>query len=184
MVAIWNALVCDVTSFRKRVHPTSAPRPGLYPYRVLQNCGQCRAHLRIELRTRQIDRDFEWMMMDPSWEDWFDSWSGRGFHYRPSWLERTGPSTSDSGGESTGDISFAEVAQSFVGWTKNMAGSLAQSIEPAAMGLDFPEGVVDLSGVDTATGGFLDAVFTFLSGGGGCACACAGCACACAGGGR
>lgn len=44
MVAIWNALVCDVTSFRNCVHPTSALRPGLYPYRVLQNYGQRRAH--------------------------------------------------------------------------------------------------------------------------------------------
>jgi len=89
------------------------------------------------------------------------------------------------------------VAQSFAGWAENTAGSLAESIEPSRMGLDLPEGVMDLSGLDVATGDFFDQVFTSLNEGGGdgggfggggggcaCACACAGCACACAGGGR
>ena len=168
----------------------------------------------IEQRDQVVERNFEWMMMDPDWTDLFDVWRRRGYTYRPRWSRRVrfpttggtgstptvpsgggggGTPTSGSGGGSGSAPTLSEVAGSFVGWAENTAGNLAGSIEPNSMGLNLPGGaVVDLSGVDRVTGDFFEALAEASKssggggGGGGCACACAGCACACAcaGGGR
>ena len=168
----------------------------------------------IQQRDQIVERNFEWMMMDPDWTDLFDVWRRRGYTYRPRWSRprrypTTGsfpsgggspsavpsgggaPRTTGGGGDGSAPT-LGEVAGSFVGWAENTAGNLAGSLEPGSMGLNLPSGVVDLSGVDRITGDFFEALAEASKssggggGGGGCACACAGCACACAcaGGGR
>jgi hypothetical protein len=150
----------------------------------------------LEERTAYTDDNLLWLLLAPDYHDNFGTWYGTGYHYDPPWI-RTGP-VFGGGGIPTptpdagvgGHTSFGDVAASFAGWTENVAGGLASSIDgltvPGARG-----GVVDLSGVDKVS---LDVLETMSSssgsggggGGGGCACACAGCACACAcaGGGR
>ena len=151
----------------------------------------------IEQRNEVVEKNIDWMMLDPDYGDHFDSWATRGYHYRPRWTHSSsggslGTSTPQAAPTST--TSFGEVAASFVGWSENTAGQFAGAIEPGSLGLtNSGGGILDLSGVDKVT----QDVFAALAeasqssgggggGGGGCACACAGCACACAcaGGGR
>ena len=153
----------------------------------------------IEQRTKVVDQNIEWMMMDPTWDSHLDDWAQRGYSYRPIWIYGNSPTGSFSGSSvpqsptSTSPTSFGEVASSFAGWAENTAGSFAGAIEPGSLGIDLPKGVVDLSAVDKVTGDVFEALAESAKsggggggGGGGCACACAGCACACAcaGGGR
>jgi hypothetical protein len=169
----------------------------------------------IEQRDVVVDRNFEWMMMEDDWADLFDVWRRGGYIYyprwtRPGWPTGSGSRPSGGGATATGGAtttggrgaapsggsspSFGEVAGSFIGWTENTAGRMARAIEPSSLGIDLPSGAsIDLSGIDTATGNFFEALAEASAnsgggggGGGGCACACAGCACACAcaGGGR
>ena len=153
----------------------------------------------IEQRTKVVDQNIEWMMMDPTWDAHLDDWAQRGYSYRPIWIYGNSPAGSFSGGSlpqspaSTSPTSFGEVASSFAGWAENTAGSFASAIEPGSLGIDLPKGVLDLSAVDKVTGDVFEALAESANsggggggGGGGCACACAGCACACAcaGGGR
>ncbi len=87
---------------------------------------------------------------------------------------------------------MGDVAASFTGWTENLADKFVRTVEPGSMGVDLPQGVLDLSGIDRVTADVFEALASKSGsgggggGGGGCACACAGCACACAcaGGGR
>jgi hypothetical protein len=154
----------------------------------------------IEQRTETVERNVEWMMLDPDWSDRFGRWGGS-YHYFPSWARTAVPSaaagtgstvslTAPSGSSRT---SVFEVGASFVAWAENTAGSLVGKIEPAKLGIAPPAGIVDLSGVDKVTAEVFEAMSKSSGsggggggGGGGCACACAGCACACAcaGGGR
>jgi hypothetical protein len=155
----------------------------------------------IELRDEAVNRNLDWMMMDPNWGDRFDDWGRYGDSYRPSWTSgRSGGSVSTSTGTSpavpgtpsTSKTGFGEVASSFAGWAENTSGQLAGAIEPGSLGFSTPRGIVDLSGVDRVTADVFKALGEASQnrggggGGGGCACACAGCACACAcaGGGR
>ncbi len=39
----------------------------------------------IEMRDKVVDRNFEWMMMEPRWTDLFEGWRRRGYSYRPRW---------------------------------------------------------------------------------------------------
>lgn len=39
----------------------------------------------IEVRDKVVDRNFEWMMMEPRWTDLFETWRRRGYTYRPRW---------------------------------------------------------------------------------------------------
>lgn len=158
----------------------------------------------IPQREKQIDRDFEWILLDPRSPDVFNY----GRPYRPPWI-RTGAGSSggasagggNSGGGSTpaapsipGQTTFGEVSASFSGWAENAMDSLASSISPASMQVKGATGgFINLSGVDHVTGELFNALAEASAkggggsgGGGGCACACAGCACACAcaGGGR
>jgi hypothetical protein len=151
-----------------------------------------------------VERNVEWIMIDPDWTVVLDDWHRRGYEYRPRWARSTttrvptvggsrptAPTSSSQGASPT----LAEVAGSFAGWAENTTGRLASMLEPASMGLNIPVGggVVDLSGVDRITGDIFEALAKSAAssgrsggGSGGCACACAGCACACAcaGGGR
>jgi hypothetical protein len=146
----------------------------------------------LRQRDQVVERNFEWMMMDPDWIEVFEDWGRRGYDYRPTWSwggsSPQAPRPSPTPGSSP---TLSEVAGSFAGWTENTASQLARAINPAAMGLDLPSGsgVLDLSGVDRLAADVFDALASSRGGGGGgggCACACAGCACACAcaGGGR
>jgi hypothetical protein len=153
----------------------------------------------IPQREKQIDRNFEWILLDPRFPDVFDY----GRPYRPVWT-RGGAYTSGGGGTSSGpsapsapsmpgQTTFGEVAASFSGWAENTMGGLASAIGPASLNIPRPQGgFLDLSGADHVTGELFKALAEASAkggrsgGGGGCACACAGCACACAcaGGGR
>ena len=39
----------------------------------------------VKQRDKVVERNFEWMMMDPDWTDLFDIWRRRGYTYRPRW---------------------------------------------------------------------------------------------------
>jgi hypothetical protein len=156
----------------------------------------------LDVRTETVHRNFDWMMIDPDWDDRFHHWESGGYHYHPRWA----PSHSGNAGYSTGTSTtpatpstsrtgFSEVAASFAGWTENTSAGLVSAIEPGSLGISTPRGIADLSGVDRVTRDVFQALQEAAQsmegsggggGGGGCACACAGCACACAcaGGGR
>ncbi len=150
----------------------------------------------IEARTEAVNRNFDWMMMDPNWGDRFDRWGSRGYNYQPRWAEshaggHTGTSASTSAPATpTAKTSFGEVAASFTGWAESTSNGLASAIEPGSLGISTPRGIVDLSGVDRVTADVFKALGEASQssggggGGGGCACAGCACACACAGGGR
>jgi hypothetical protein len=158
----------------------------------------------IEQREQLLDRNLEWILMNENYGDVFTS-QRRGYRYRPIWMRPYGFGYGGFGGggggggfgggggaDIAGQTSFGDVAASFAGWTENTMGGLADAIMPGSVKVQSPAGgVIDLSGVDHATGEFFEALAESSSsggggGGGGCACACAGCACACAcaGGGR
>jgi len=145
----------------------------------------------VALREERIDNTLDWLILAPDYDDRFRTWERRGYYYRPTWA-RTGaggnvPSSSRSQG-TPGGTGLGDVASSFAGWSENVMGRLAGSIEPIKLSTA-KGGLLDLSGLDKVTGDVLEALASSSgghSGGGGCACACAGCACACAcaGGGR
>jgi hypothetical protein len=154
----------------------------------------------VEKVTANVDRNVDWMMLDPDWSGRFGRWQSRGYNYIPIWSRRCADSGAGAAAASLGggksaapQTSLGEVAHSFVGWTENTTGSLASAIEPGSMGLKASSGgFLDLSGADKITADVFEAMSKSGGsgggggGGGGCACACAGCACACAcaGGGR
>lgn len=150
----------------------------------------------IEQREKQIDRHFEWILMDPGYPPVIDY----GRPYRPIWTRGGGswtseaPSSGPSQPSPAGQTTFGDVSASFAGWAENTMGSFAASLSPASLTIERPGGgFLDLSGADRLTGEFFQTLSEASAsggggrgGGGGCACACAGCACACAcaGGGR
>lgn len=157
----------------------------------------------LELRSEAVNRNLDWMMIDPNWSGRFDNWGSYGDTFHPRWTTNrsgggvptsTGTSSSAPATPSTSKTSFGEVASSFAGWAENTSNHLASAIEPGSLGFATPRGIVDLSGLDRVTADVFEALGEAAQnsggggggGGGGCACACAGCACACAcaGGGR
>lgn len=158
---------------------------------------QAKAIPDIPLREVALDRDMEWILLDNSFSDVFNTPS---YSYRPTWVRASSGSgglysgPSGGGGSSPGGgafaPSFSNVAAGFAGWTENTMGSLAAAISPSSLpSLAGKSGFVNLSGVDKATADVFQALASSSKsggGGGGGSCACAGCACACAcaGGGR
>lgn len=149
-------------------------------------------------REKALDKDMEWILMDDTAPD---VWDTPTYHYSPIWIR---PSTASGGGgglapggggqllggggQSTSAPSFGDVSRGFAGWTENTAGSLAGAISPGSLPAG-TGGVINLTGVDRGVSKVLASGGSGRSSGGGggsCACACAGCACACAcaGGGR
>jgi hypothetical protein len=142
---------------------------------------------------KQIDKHFQWIMIDDDFSSVFDTWN-----YTPSWHRPIGHVGGWSGppiaappaaGTTTGSTSLGDVGASFAGWTENTMGAFASSISPGSLNLaEAKTGFMDLSGIDRATGAFFEALAesggSGGGGGGGCACAGCACACACAGGGR
>ena len=145
----------------------------------------------VSERTEYVDNNLGWLMLHDDAPVHFDTWHRGGYHYRPAGggsgpvaVGGAAPSRPSVGGR-TG---LGDVAASFAGWSENVTGRLAGTMDPISVGLvDAPS--INLAGVDKVGVGFLKSVAESSGGGGGgggCACACAGCACACAcaGGGR
>lgn len=151
----------------------------------------------VATREQVIDRNMEWMMMDPAYPTVFNTPT---YRYRPIWmrpiiLPGAGKASSAPSSSSGGRTSFGDVAAGFAGWAEATMGGLASAISPGSLQVPGASGgFVNLSGADKVTGDVFKALASSSSsggrrgGGGGrsCACACAGCACACAcaGGGR
>jgi hypothetical protein len=172
-----------------------------YYQRIIQRAWrEAEAIGEIDLRTDAVNRNIDWMMIDPNWGERLDHWGSRGFHYYPHWAHRHTGTQGSGGGAmvasapatpTTSKTSFGEVAASFAGWAENTSNGLVSSIEPGSLGIETPNGIIDLSGVDRVTADVFEAIAEASKnsggrggGGGGCACAGCACACACAGGGR
>ncbi len=158
---------------------------------VRRACEQAKAVGDIQQREKAVDRDLEWILIDRDYPTVLTY--GRPYH--PVWIRPAGTpggAASSPAGPAPSAVptSFRDVAASFSGWAENTMGSLAGAISPGSLRPAATGGFLDLSGLDLATGEFLQALGESSrsggGGGGGCACACAGCACACAcaGGGR
>lgn len=146
----------------------------------------------IPQREKELDRNFEWILMDDGYPTVFHG------PYRPVWTRGSMFPAGGGGGSPTaapsipGTTTFGDVASSFAGWAENTMGSLASTVSPGSLNLPHPAGgFLDLSGADHVTGEFFKALAEASTsgghgggGGGGCACAGCACACACAGGGR
>ncbi len=147
----------------------------------------------VSKRTDYVDNNLGWLMLHDDAPVYFSTWERGGYHYSPRWGQ-SGPvgvgGAAPSGPAVGGRTSLGDVAASFAGWSENVAGRMASTMDPISIGVvDAPS--INLSGVDKVGVDFLKSVAESSSsggggGGGGCACACAGCACACAcaGGGR
>ncbi len=145
----------------------------------------------VEKRDDFVDQNIGWLMLDTDRRRHFHTWHTGGYHYSPRWAGPALGGRSDSGPAVGGRTTAGDVAASFAGWSENVAGNMASTMDPVSVGIT-DGGVMDLSGVDKVGMDFLESMAESsgsgggYSGGGGCACACAGCACACAcaGGGR
>ncbi len=145
----------------------------------------------IDQRTKAVDKNLEWLLIDHGYQRRFDHWGTSGFLYAPLWIRSPGSAigpvgTAPSGGSGSSAPSFGDVSGSFAGWTQNVTAGIAGAILPGAVTAPSASGgVINLSGFDHATADVFQAMAASGSSsgggsGGGCACACAGCACACA----
>ncbi len=152
----------------------------------------------IDQKDQFLDRNMEWVLMHKDYPTVFQT--PRHIYY-PVWSRPiytgglgTGAAPKIGGGKSSSSgPGLGDVAGGFAGWAENTMGSLAGAILPGKISAAGSQGVINLSGLDKATGDFFEALSKSSGSGGGgggggssCACACAGCACACAcaGGGR
>ena len=165
---------------------------------------QARSLGEIQARKTYLDKYLPWVMMNDAYPTVLTQ---GGQVYWPRWVRpassggRRGlaaPATRPAQGTTrSSQTTLGDVAASFAGWAENTMGRMSKTIVPSAM--DIPGvkgGVIDLSGLDRATGSVFQALASSSggsssssrssSGRSSCACACAGCACACAcaGGGR
>jgi hypothetical protein len=143
----------------------------------------------VEKRDQYVDNNIGWLMLEPGYPRHFHTWHRSGYHYAPRWAGPAVSAPADTGPAVGGQTSASDVAASFAGWSENVAGRMASTLDPVSVGLK-DGGVMNLSGVDKVGMDFLESMAESSGSGGGggsgCACACAGCACACAcaGGGR
>ena len=138
-----------------------------------------------ELKTKELEEQFDWMSMDPAYNDRMRSQYGMGDVFLPRWWGRWGY----GGGQTTGGGGSVGKGPS-IEMPKLPGADFANRMTTGMEG--FAAGLVGK--VDSFTGKITDKTNPIpvssssghSSGGGGCACACAcaGCACACAGGGR
>lgn len=140
----------------------------------------------VSKRTQYVDNNLLWLMLADDYDDHFARWHSRGYSYYPRWSGATSAPTGATAPAVGGRTTLGDVAASFAGWSENVTGHLASTLDPVSLGTA-SEGTLNLSGVDKVT---LDVLESMASGsgggggGGGCACAGCACACACAGGGR
>jgi hypothetical protein len=143
----------------------------------------------VQKRDDYVDNNIGWLMLDPGYPRRFDTWHRSGYRYSPRWAGPAVSAPRPSGPSVGGRTTAGDVAASFAGWSENVAGRMAATMDPVSVGLK-DGGIMNLSGVDKVGMDFLQSMAESSGssggGGGGCACACAGCACACAcaGGGR
>ncbi|MDF1562193.1 MAG: hypothetical protein P1V51_04070 [Deltaproteobacteria bacterium] len=160
-----------------------------YQYIVSKAWAQAQGLGEIEQRTAAVDRDLEWLLLDPDYDGHFGHWHHHGYHYRPVWARSGGlgdlaGAAASGGGDHVPSVS--DITGSFSGWAEGLASDVASAVLPGESG---GGGFVDLSGIDRTTGDIFEALAESGGsggggGGGGCACAGCACACACAGGGR
>ncbi len=177
-----------VTNVAERMAGYDLPRTKEYYESIVYEAWkEARTIGEVERRDDYVDNNIGWLMLAPDHRTHFHTWHTSGRGYSPGWAAPapdTGPATG-------GRTSFGDVAASFAGWSENVTGRMASSMDPVSVGLT-DGGVIDLSGADRVGMDFLESMAESSSSGGGgysgggCACACAGCACACAcaGGGR
>ncbi len=144
----------------------------------------------VEKRDEYVNENIGWLMLDPGYPRHFHSWRSSGYNYSPGWARSPSAAPGAPSVTTGGRTTFGDVAASFAGFSENVAGRMAASMDPVSVGL-VEGGVVNLGGVDKVGFEVLQSMAKSSGsggggGGGGCACACAGCACACAcaGGGR
>lgn len=142
----------------------------------------------LSQRNAFVDDNLLWLMLADDYGPRFHYWHSSGYDYYPSWTggagggNLAGVAASAGGGRTT----FGDVAGSFAGWSENVTGHLANTLDPVSLGIPGAGGI-NLSGVDKVSMNVLDSLASSGGGGGGgggCACAGCACACACAGGGR
>jgi hypothetical protein len=138
-----------------------------------------------ELKTKALEEQFDWMTMDPNYNDRMRNQYGSGHVYLPRWWHGWGYGSGQTtgGGGSVGKGPSIEMPR-LPG--ADFANRMTTGMEGFASGL--------VGKVDSFTGKVTNVTNPVpvsrssgrSSGGSGCACACAcaGCACACAGGGR
>ena len=146
----------------------------------------------IEQKDQFLDRNMEWVLMH---EDYPTVFHTPRHTYYPVWSRPmytgglgSAPKVGGSKSSGSGGPGLGDVAGGFAGWAENTMAGLAGAILPGKISAPGSKGVINLSGLDKATGDFFEALSKSSgsgggSSGGGCACACAGCACACACGG-
>ena len=111
----------------------------------------------IEQRTKAVDKNLEWMLIDHGYQRRFDHWGTSGFLYAPLWIRSPGSAigsvgTASSGGSGSSAPSFGDVSGSFAGWTQNVTAGIAGAILPGAVTAPSASGgVINLSGFDHAT---------------------------------
>ncbi|MFW6438072.1 MAG: hypothetical protein ACOCZ7_03565, partial [Armatimonadota bacterium] len=140
----------------------------------------------VEKRDEYVDNNIGWLMLDTGYPRHFNTWHRSGYHYSPRWAGPAVSAPSVEGPSVGGGTTAGDVAASFAGWSENVAGRMASTLDPVSVGLK-DGGVMNLSGVDRVGMEFLESMAESSGsggGGGGCACAGCACACACAGGGR
>lgn len=155
---------------------------------IARACKEAESLGEVQQRDEVVDRNFEWILMDENWIDFFERLARRGYRYRPrwdrpDWRGRPGgsgvgpvivinngglggggvgaPSGGGSGSsEVPGGTSLKEVAASFAGWTENTMASLASAIEPAKLGSGGGNsgGILDLSAIDRVTADVFEAL--------------------------
>jgi hypothetical protein len=140
----------------------------------------------LSQRDKFVDDNLLWLLLADDYAPRFHYWHGRGYDYRPSWMPGPSVAAAPAGPAVGGRTTFGDVAASFAGWSENVTGRLASTLDPVSLGVA-AKGGINLSGVDKVSMDILDSLASSgggRGGGGGCACAGCACACACAGGGR
>ena len=143
----------------------------------------------LDERTEFVDDNLLWLLLADNSTDQFHGWHNRGYSYHPTWAG-SGATTGTpalSAPAVGGRTTTGDVAASFAGWSQNVSGNLANTLDPVGLGI-MKGGGINLSGVDKVSMDMLSSMAESSGsgggGGGGCACAGCACACACAGGGR
>lgn len=129
----------------------------------------------IDQKDQFLDKNMEWVLMHDDYPTVFQS--PRHVYY-PIWTRPLytgggiGSAPKVGGGKSSGGSSgpgLGDVAGGFAGWAENTMAGLAGAILPGKISAPGSQGVINLSGLDKATGDFFEALAkSGGSGGGGC----------------
>jgi hypothetical protein len=152
---------------------------GYYKSIVSQAWQQVQAAGTPEVKSKELEEQFDWLSMDPDYRDRMNRHYGNDYVYLPRWWGRWGYGGGGSAGKGPTvqmpKLPGADFANRMTTGLEGLAAGLVGKVD------SFTGKVTDKTNpIPVSSGGGRS------SGGGGCACACAcaGCACACAGGGR